>query len=381
MNFTDLKFPAGTALFPRHEVVSRYLKRYAEGLEPYIQYQAQVLNVRKLSGAWEVEILDLKANTTTRHEFDAIVIASGHFNDPFVPNTPGLVEFDKIHPGAVLHSKFYRRPNTYADKKVVIIGNSASGVDLKAQVSQVARLPVIVAEKEKDGQAGNSVDSSSVIHLPEVTQFIPDQRSLKFADGHVETQVDAVIFCTGFHYSYPFLQSLDPSVIDPKGGFVGHLWENILYSADPTLAFLSVPQRGIPFPLAEAQSSVICRMWSGRLDVPSESEMESWITEAHHRKGEGKAIHLIHFPEDVEYIRRLHRMSETATRAPELGLENGGAGKQPLHWGPWHAWLRGKVGEIKRASRLVGDDRHKIMSPEELGFYFEEPKTSGEGRR
>ena len=116
MNFTDEKFPAGTPLFPRHETVLQYLKGYAEDVKIYIQFQAQVLDVQRLAGAWEIEILDLRTDQVSRIEFDAVVVASGHFNDPYVPSIPGLVEFDQAHPGALLHSKFYRRPDTYAGK-------------------------------------------------------------------------------------------------------------------------------------------------------------------------------------------------------------------------------------------------------------------------
>ncbi|KAI8651197.1 hypothetical protein NCS55_01363300 [Fusarium keratoplasticum] len=378
MNFTDEKFPAGTPLFPRHETVLQYLKGYAEDVKIYIQFQAQVLDVQRLAGAWEIEILDLRTDQVSRIEFDAVVVASGHFNDPYVPSIPGLVEFDQAHPGALLHSKFYRRPDTYAGKKVIIIGNSASGIDLTAQLSRVAKLPVIISEKEKQVGLEPPSNTNSTVHLPEITQFQAEGRTIHFANGNIETEVDAVIFCTGFHYSYPFLESLEPGIIDPRGGYVKHLWENMLYTADPTLAFLSVPQRGIPFPLVETQSAVISRIWSGRLSPPSEDEMESWVKEEHFQKGEGKPIHIINFPEDVKYMERLYDLSATAVRAPELGLENGGDGKRPPRWDPQQVWIRGKVGEIKQASRLAGDRRLNITSHEELGFFYEEPNENGE---
>ncbi|EEU36042.1 uncharacterized protein NECHADRAFT_53067 [Fusarium vanettenii 77-13-4] len=373
MNFTDKKFPVGTPLFPSHETVLRYLKGYAEDVKSYIQFQSQVLDVRRLAGAWEIEVLDLRTDQVSRTEFDAVLVASGHFNDPYVPNIPGLVEFDQAHPGVVVHSKFYRRPDTYVGKKVIIVGNSASGIDLTAQLSRVAKLPVIISEKEDQVGLEPSLNTNSTVHLPEITKFQAEGRTVHFANGNMETEVDAVIFCTGFHYSYPFLQSLEPGIADPKGEYVKHLWENVLYTTDPTLAFLSVPQRGIPFPLVETQSAVISRIWSGRLIPPSEIEMESWVKEEHLRKGEGKPIHIINYPEDVEYMQRLYDLSATALRTPELGLENEGDGKRPPRWGSQQIWIRGKVGEIKQACRLAGDRRFNITSAEELGFLYEEP--------
>jgi cation diffusion facilitator CzcD-associated flavoprotein CzcO len=120
MCYSDTEFPQGSSLFPRHSAVLQYLTDYAKDLTPYISYQSQVLNVEKHSSQpnapWEVQVLNLKTNETTKTEFDAVVVASGHYNDPFIPNIDGLVEFDKAHPGAVSHSKFYRRPNDYKDK-------------------------------------------------------------------------------------------------------------------------------------------------------------------------------------------------------------------------------------------------------------------------
>lgn len=120
MCFSDTEFPKGSPLFPRHSAVLQYLKGYAEELTPYISYRTQVLNIEKPAsqpdGPWQVEVLDLKANQTTKSEFDAVIVASGHYNDPFIPNIAGLEEFDKAYPGAVSHSKFYRRPNDYSGK-------------------------------------------------------------------------------------------------------------------------------------------------------------------------------------------------------------------------------------------------------------------------
>ncbi|KAJ4260228.1 monooxygenase [Fusarium falciforme] len=379
MNYTDKEFPQGSSLFPRHSAVLQYLKEYAEDITPYISYQSQVLSIEKpgtdRSKPWQVEVLDLKANKATKDEFDAVVVASGHYNDPFIPDIPGLVEFDKAYPGAISHSKFYRRPNDYQDKKVIVVGNSASGVDVSAQLSAVAKHPIFISEKEKPTVTPPAKESWAA-NVPQIVEFLPSKRGVRFANDQVETDIDAVIFCTGFHYSYPFLKSLKPSVVVPDGGYAAHLWEQILYTADPTLAFLSVPQRVVPFPIAEAQSAVVARIWSGRLNAPTTAEMEAWIESEHEKKGSGKAIHLMHSPEDVDYINRLYELSKTAPKAPELGLENDGEGKRPPYWGLDKRWVRERVPKIKLASRAVGEKRHEIKKLEDLGFDYEEWKRA-----
>lgn len=120
MNYNDQAFPPESSLFPPHRVVLRYLQDYAAELERHISFETQVSRISKVrSGGrmcWEVETLDLKTGVSSTEEFDAVVVASGHYNDPFVPDIPGLVEFDKEHPGAILHSKFYRRPEQFQGK-------------------------------------------------------------------------------------------------------------------------------------------------------------------------------------------------------------------------------------------------------------------------
>lgn len=51
-----------------------------------------------------------------QERFDALVVASGHFYLPYVPDIPGLLEFDEKFPGKIQHSKHYRNVEHYRDK-------------------------------------------------------------------------------------------------------------------------------------------------------------------------------------------------------------------------------------------------------------------------
>ena len=120
MNYSDQRFPETVALFPSHRVVKDYLEAYADEIRPIISLSTQVLGVRKVQTekkmSWEVEVLDLKTNQRRCEEFDAVMICSGHYNDPFIPEIKGLAEFNRMHPGCISHSKFYRRPDQYTNK-------------------------------------------------------------------------------------------------------------------------------------------------------------------------------------------------------------------------------------------------------------------------
>lgn len=212
--------------------------------------------------------------------------------------------------------------------------------------------------------------------VPEIAEFLPEQRAVRFANGDTETGIDAVVFCTGYHYSFPFLRNVEPPIVQADGSHAAHLWEHILYTADPTLAFLSIPQRIVPFPISEGQSAVIARMWSDRLPIPSTAEMEHWVEQLRKKKGANKTLHNLAFPKDVDYLNRLHDLSMSADRV--AGLENDGTGKEPPYWGPETRWTRERFPMIKLASRALGEQRHKVRTLKELGFDFETWQGSAE---
>lgn len=123
MNYADFQFPADTALFPEHHIVLAYLQQYGRAVESLIIFETQVQDVRKvttgqdgLKSLWKVESKNLKSGTVSSNFYDAVVVASGHYSDPFVPSIPGITEFDAAHPGVIMHSKFYRRPEEFSGK-------------------------------------------------------------------------------------------------------------------------------------------------------------------------------------------------------------------------------------------------------------------------
>ena len=55
-------------------------------------------------------------------QFDAIVVATGRFNAPYIPPISGLSEWAKRFPGQISHSRQYRRPEQYLNETILIVG-------------------------------------------------------------------------------------------------------------------------------------------------------------------------------------------------------------------------------------------------------------------
>ncbi|KAJ4164875.1 hypothetical protein LMH87_006529 [Akanthomyces muscarius] len=380
MSYTDLKFPADTALFPEHQTVLAYLQQYGRHVEHLVTFETQVQDVRKVAAeaqgggrsVWRVTSKDLRSGAVSTKLYDAVVAASGHYSDPFVPDVPGIAEFEAAHPGAIVHSKFYRRPEQFTGKKVLVVGNSASGIDISNQIATASQLPVLVSEKDPPPGTATATPPTTTAwsrHVGQITQLLPATRSVRFSSGHVEDGVDAIVFCTGYHYAFPFLGALAPPVEAPDGSYADHLWEHMLYAPDPSLAFLVIPKRIVPFPFAEAQMAVVARMWAGRLDVPTRTDMDAWVRRRVEAQPPG-ARHTFGYPEDVDYINRLHALSAQARLDGGRGLENGGAGKEPPYWDEETSWVRSKIFAIKVASRELGERRKECKTLVDLGFDY-----------
>lgn len=226
----------------------------------------------------------------------------------------------------------------------------------------VCRWPLLRSQRSESFLLSDP--SATKQEKPEILRFAPEDRSVHFADGTVEADVDAILYCTGYFYSFPFFNSLDPPLVS-DGTHVENLYQHLLYRPHPTLALPTLNQKIIPFPIAEAQSAVIARLWSDRLALPSEAEMEAWEEQKLKDTGGGRDFHVLKFPKDADYINELYRWSMSA---------EGHGGKDPPFWDEKAYWMRERFPAIKKAFQDLGEGRHEVRSLEEVGFSFDEWK-------
>ncbi|KGO63980.1 hypothetical protein PITC_013480 [Penicillium italicum] len=375
MRYSDQAFPLESQLFPKHWTVKQYLEEYAKDVKSLIQFETQVLDVRledETLSTWSLTTKNLSTGIDTTHTYDAVVVSSGHFTVPYIPDIEGIQAWDASHRGVISHSKFYNSPEPFQGKKVVVVGSSASGLDIGAQINEVSQGKLLVSQRSESYLA--PPPNGDKIVYPEIVEFLPPtiyDRGIKFADGHIEEQVDAIVFCTGYFYSYPFLSSLNPPAVT-HGWRTMNVYQQLFYIDHPTLVFPVLSQRVIPFSMAENHAAVFSRVWSARLTLPSKDEMKAWEDSEIEAKGDGKEFHLLPFPMDADYLNFLYDWAEKAE--PRPGLSNNGQGKLGTRWGEEQRWMRAHFPDIRRAFVERGDQRSEIKNLAELGFSFEEWK-------
>jgi cation diffusion facilitator CzcD-associated flavoprotein CzcO len=379
MKFSDLPWPEDTQLFPTRQEVQSYIEQYSQDVRHLIQFETQVVELQKsASSGWDLTTKPVTQHDSdlTSYRFDSVIIANGHFNVPYIPEVEGIEAFNAAHPEVISHSRFYRRPERFRNKKVIIVGNSASGIDIARQIRSYCRESVIISTRSESylGLRGND--------RPPIAKFISEDRAVEFEDGSRDNKIDAVLYCTGYLYSFPFISHLRPPVIN-TGERVENLYQHLFYRPDPTIAFIGLNSKIIPFPYAEAQAAIVARIFSGRLEVPAEAEMRLWEESVLDEMGHGKGFHVQTFPKDADQINMMHdwamsadgerRLSTSKKQMQQLSKDT--VGKEPPYWGEKEYWIRERFPAIKLAFHEIGEDRHKVKSMAQIGFDFDSWKT------
>ncbi|KAJ4373438.1 monooxygenase [Didymella sp. IMI 355093] len=375
MGFKGLDWPQDSQLFPKHQTVLKYIEDYGKVVQDIVRYSTQVIQVipnkDEATTSWSVISRDLQKFIETTETYDAVIVANGHFITPFIPDISNIANYNRKYPGLISHSRYYRRPEEFAGKKVIVVGNSASGADISNQIAEHCTLPLFWSSKSTNLFVSATPTDPRRRELPPIKDFRPNTRGVEFEDGTIENDIDAIVFATGYFYSLPFLENVTPKLIT-DGSHVNHTYKHLFYAPKPTLSFLALPQRVIPFPTAEAQAAVLARVYSGRLSLPLLSEMEQWEADRAAEAGDGRAFHLLPFPKDGENINELSKWALSAPRKQDL--ENDGQGMVPPVWGDWEFWCRENFPAIRQAFGKLGEKRFTTRTLEEVGFSYEDYK-------
>jgi len=357
MNFSDQPFPDDAKLFPERSMIEDYLIKYAEDVKPLIRFCQRVerVSLKQQDGRdkWKVEARStMNDHDITTSVFDAVVVANGHYSTPYVPYMRNIKEFNDAYPGVITHSKQYRTPYTFKNRKVVVIGNGPSGLDIALQINQECRKPCLLSVRHPTPP--DRLAHSGCEETAEIEEFLVDKKGIRFKDGRIETDIDAVVFCTGFLYSYPFLQDLDHKLVTTGRGVHG-LYQHVFDIRHPTLVFPGLNMKAAPWPLVESQAALFSAVWSNDIELPSREVMEAWALAL--EKQEGEALHVFGPNGDGTYINKLHDWVMTAKRL----------GKEPPFWNDELMWQRSVFLDAKAKFEQLGC---RARTLEEVGFYY-----------
>lgn len=296
------------APFTTHEKVLEYLNKFAEknGLNEYVRYNSSVEKVYKKQNKWVLTVVQLDIETGVEkwysEIFDAVLVATGRFNFPFIPYIENMQRFILDHPNCVSHTKAYRNTNEFENKKVLLVGSSISAVDLLQYLiptckevwlsfnsSKITAQPQ--ARNDSPGQWMRDIlgDENAGFHRCARIKRFTDDGGVEFEDGQIVHGFDKILFATGYHLFYPFLEvpeNRDKDYIRVLSGKKGEpnyartkADNTYLYTftvGEPTLCYIGIAHNPLLFLASEANAIAIAGVWSNSKKLPSIEEQKKW---------------------------------------------------------------------------------------------------------
>ncbi|OGU34327.1 MAG: hypothetical protein A2068_14150 [Ignavibacteria bacterium GWB2_35_6b] len=147
--FSDFRMPKHYPEFPTGEQMLAYLKSYADNfaLTPYINLNHEVLSaIQTESGLWKLLIRNEQKGFNV--EVDFLVVCSGTFSEPFIPQTEGMENFINAG-GSVFHTTKVNSPDLYKNKKVAVVGFGKSACDITSSIAECAQKTYIIFREPK----------------------------------------------------------------------------------------------------------------------------------------------------------------------------------------------------------------------------------------
>ncbi|KAJ6092488.1 hypothetical protein N7486_007777 [Penicillium sp. IBT 16267x] len=342
-------WPQGTPHYVKHSV-----------LKDYIQ------DTSNKSGVSDVTIYGALVTKT----FDAVVVASGHYHTPLVPDIPGLSHAKERWPMEITHSKSFRNADGFEGKNVLLIGGGVSSIDIAREISPVSKtiyqstrggtfdIPAVALpenasriEEVANFQITESPDHSNQ-HLP---------MTVRLTCGQILQNIDRIVLCTGYQMTLPFfpqynnnsvpMTEADDSTLVTDGTQIHNLHRDIFYIADPTLAFVGIPFYTATFTLFEFQAIAITEVFSRNVQLPPAKEMRKEYLDRIRVKGYRRNFHSLKGEEDT-YVKQL------------LDWVNGDRAQQgllPIE-GHTSSWIEAKEQQVERLNQLFQGSL-KIYNP------------------
>ncbi|HKI22791.1 MAG TPA: NAD(P)/FAD-dependent oxidoreductase [Gaiellaceae bacterium] len=236
-----LPFPGDPEGYPDRDEVIAYLERYAETFELPVELKSAVRTLTRENGQFVLEV------DGRRIIAEQIVVATGPFQKPFIPEMASRLEADVLQ----AHSTGYRKPTDLAEGTVLVVGGGNTGFQIAEELSSTRRVVLAVGSRQmplpqrllgrdlfwwltktrlfstavesrlgqklrtRETLIGSSPRKLRRSYGVELKPRVVDAegRIVRFEDGS-ELDVDAVIWATGYRPDYSWI---DLPVFDPDG--------------------------------------------------------------------------------------------------------------------------------------------------------------------
>ena len=253
------------ASYPPRAVLFDYMKGRVEkaGVRNMIRFSTIVRDVRAVKdGGFEVTSRNEITDTDESEFFDKVIIATGHFSVPNVPEYPGFDQFN----GRLMHAHDFRDAREFADKDLLILGTSYSAEDIGSQCWKYGAKSITVAHRTAPMGYDWPGNWKEVPKLDRV-----EGRTANFIDG-TSKNVDAIILCTGYKHHFPFLSD-DLRLKTANRLVAADLYKGVVWNKNPSLFYLGMQDQWYTFNMFDAQAWWVRDCIMEKLVLPNSASM------------------------------------------------------------------------------------------------------------
>ena len=252
--------------YPPRAVLWDYIKGRVDKakVRKWVRFNTPVrmVNWDKKKKKFHVTAHDRVKDRMYTEDFDYVVVASGHFSTPHVPEFEGIRSFN----GRVLHAHDFRDALEFKDKDVLIVGRSYSAEDIGSQCWKYGAKSVTTTYRSKPMGFNWPKNFEERPLLQKL-----ENKTAHFKDGTTK-EIDAIILCTGYLHHFPFLPDdlrlKTTNRLWPLGLYQGVVWEE-----NPRLFYIGMQDQFYTFNMFDAQAWFARDVMLGRIKLPSLAAM------------------------------------------------------------------------------------------------------------
>ena len=271
LEFADYTFEEhfGKAIpsYPPRAVLWDYIKGRVEKakVRKWVRFSTPVRMVEwdPKKKKFNVTVHDRVKDKMYTEQFDNVVVASGHFSTPQVPEFPGIKTFG----GRVMHAHDFRDALEFKGKHVLIVGRSYSAEDIGSQCWKYGAASVTATYRSKPM---GFTWPKNFEERPLLQKL--DGKVATFKDGSTK-EVDAIILCTGYQHHFPFLPE-DLRLKTANRLWPLDLYRGVFWEDNPKLSYIGMQDQFYTFNMFDAQAWYVRDQIMGRIKLPKADVMK-----------------------------------------------------------------------------------------------------------
>ncbi|MCA0043977.1 NAD(P)-binding domain-containing protein [Celeribacter litoreus] len=210
-------------------------------------------------GDFVITAHDLEKDTVYKERFDNVIVASGHFSSPNVPEYPGFAQFN----GRIVHAHDFRDAREFEGKDVLVMGSSYSAEDIGSQCWKYGAKSITSCYRSAP-MGFNWPDNWE--EKPALEKV--EGKTVFFKDGSTK-DIDAIILCTGYKHYFPFLPD-DLRLKTANRLATADLYKGVVYNHNPKLFYLGMQDQWFTFNMFDAQAWYVRDIILDRIAVPED---------------------------------------------------------------------------------------------------------------